>query len=193
VAEAAVKWTAADITHAVQHQLLGRKCFLMVDNCYWTGDECDILGVTDDLRLIDIEVKISRADLKKDAEKDKWWQRPAWRAKMDGAQPVPREWPRRVWKHYYAMPEQIWKPELAEALPSPRSGILLLAVRQQTPTSVPAVYVRCERRATPNRDAEKISAANVMDIARLGNLRMWDAYRTVHTLENRVRQLMKAA
>ena len=42
---------------------------VMVPNCYWTGDECDLLVVRNDLRLVDVEVKISRSDLKADAGK----------------------------------------------------------------------------------------------------------------------------
>ena len=36
--------------------------------------------------------------------------------------------------------------------------------------------VHCERRATPNRDAARLKPEHVMDIARLANLRMWEAY-----------------
>jgi len=68
-----VNWTEQSIARAIALQTLDRKCVVLVDNCSWTGHECDVLGVTRDLRIIDVEVKISRADLKADARKDKWW------------------------------------------------------------------------------------------------------------------------
>ena len=183
-------WTERSITRAIALQTLARKCVVLVDNCSWTGHECDVLAVTNDLRIIDVEVKISRADLKVDAKKEKWWDR-----KFLGYGPRQEEHdangrlfavrqpslydekkrahPPKVWKHYYALPADIWKPELLEFLPSPASGVLLLS--QQKGASMPVV-VRVERRATPSRDAERIKPEHVMDIARLANLRMWESY-----------------
>lgn len=174
-------WNADEICRALSRQTFQSKCVLLVDRCTWTGHECDVLGVTTDLRIIDIEVKISRADLKADAKKDKWWHSLTWAEKVAaGRNPQDREqwnnrepvlWPRNVWKHYYAMPDEIWKPELLDCLPSPMSGVLLLTKKEGRP-----LRVDCQRRATPCRDATRLTAAQVMDIARLANLRMWDAY-----------------
>ena len=173
-------WSEASIIRAIGRQVLQRKCILLVDNCQWTGHECDVLGVTQDMRTIDIEVKISRADLKADAKKDKWWHRRRnWlfqsSAYLDGQHGAPapdmlREWPPKVWKHYYAMPLEIWQQALFDSLPSPSSGVLLLTERGGT------VHVHCERRAKPDKDARVLTAAEAVDIARLANLRMWDAY-----------------
>lgn len=69
------EWSEFKIARAISLQTLARKCVVLVDNCSWTGHECDVLGVTTDLRIIDVEVKISRSDLKVDAKKDKWWTR----------------------------------------------------------------------------------------------------------------------
>lgn len=175
-----MKWTEHSIARAISIQTLARKCVVLVDNCNWTGHECDVLAVTTDLRIIDIEVKISRADLKADAKKDKWWHRHGWGhyelvgGRRTFIQPpsIAREHPPKVWKHYYALPAEIWKPELLECLPSRSSGVLLL---RQGVTGAP-VTVSVERRASPNKDAARLTPANVMDIARLANLRMWEAY-----------------
>lgn len=177
-------WNEGLIARAIARQTLASKCVVLVDNCNWTGYECDVLGVTTDLRIIDVEVKISRADLKADAKKDKWWHR---QFAGYGAEEPTRygscrpakwdstalEWPRKVWKHYYALPAEIWKPELLECLPSKASGVLLL---HRLGTPHPGITVTCARRATPNRDAHRLKPEQVMDIARLANLRMWDAY-----------------
>ncbi len=165
------------IAGVIARQTLASKCVVLVDNCNWTGHECDVLGVTMDLRIIDVEVKISRADLKADAGKDKWWHRGgSWRAWAGETRPAPvaREWPPKVWKHYYAMPADIWRDDLIASLPSSKSGVLLFS--QKNAPCAPVV-VRCHRRATPCRDATRLSEANAMNIARLANLRMWDAYR----------------
>ena len=172
-----MKWTEHGIARAVALQTLERKCVVLVDNCNWTGHECDILGVTTDLRIIDVEVKISRADLKADAGKDKWWHRQGWG--LQGPD-KPNIHPRKVWKHYYAMPAEIWKPELLECLPSKASGVLL--VREQRNSTTP-IAVECIRRATPAKDAHVLSPAAVMDIARLANLRMWEAYRRADVIQ----------
>lgn len=167
-------WSEGKIARAIALQTLARKCVVLVDRCNWTGHECDVLAVTTDLRIIDVEVKISRADFKADAKKDKWWHRPgSW---WHDNQPAPthRAWPPKVWKHYVAMPSELWDAALFEFMPSPASGLLL--VREQRNSTTP-VAVHCERRATPNKDAGKLTPAQAVDIARLANLRMWDAYK----------------
>lgn len=178
-----MQWSEGVIARAISRQTLARKCVVLVDNCNWTGHECDVLGVTTDLRIIDIEVKISRADLKADARKDKWWHRfgavyggvgPDGRTLWKTPDPAARPWPPKVWKHYYALPKDIWTPELLDCLPSKNSGVLLLAPGQN-PDVMPVV-VSVARRCTPNKDATKLQPQHVMDIARLANLRMWNAY-----------------
>lgn len=180
-----IVWNEGMIARAISLQTLARKCVVLVDRCNWTGHECDVLAVTTDLRIIDIEVKISRSDLKADAKKDKWWHRyydgtteevvlPGGRKyQRQVEQRTPRTHPPQVWKHYYALPREIWKPELLDCLPSEASGVLLLREQRNSNTTI-AVHV--ERRATPAKDAQRLKPEQVMDIARLANLRMWDAY-----------------
>ena len=180
-----MKWTEGTIAALIARQTLARKCVVLVDRCNWTGAECDVLGVTMDLRVIDVEVKISRADLKADAKKDKWWKRIAWRDDMGPPQLRPH--PPKVWKHYYALPAEIWKSELLDFLPSPASGVLLVRERG----SLLEVY--CERRATPNKDAARLSPASVIDIARLANLRMWDAYGSADKAHTELRNMRAQA
>jgi hypothetical protein len=165
-----VKWTEGTIARAVATQTLAKKCVVLADRCNWTGYECDLLAVTRDLRIIDVEVKISRADFKADAGKDKWWHRPGWLWNQPRPDPMHRDWPPKVWKHYVAMPADLWMESLLEFMPSPASGLLL--VRQH----MGRVGINCRRRATPNRDAYRLTPAQAVDVARLANLRMWDAY-----------------
>ena len=176
-----MKWSENTIARALARQFFERKHLVLVPNCSWTGHECDLLVVTRDLRIIDVEVKISRADLKADAKKDKWWRRADafFRAGLP-APDLPRQHPPKVWKHYYALPAEIWKPELLGCLPSQNSGVLLLA--EQKCATAPLV-VRCARIARPDRAADRISAGDAIDIARLASLRMWDAFSRLEKLE----------
>lgn len=166
-------WNERLIAGEIARQTLARKCVVLVDNCSWTGHECDVLGVTDDLRIIDVEVKISRADLKADRKKDKWLDQTAtWSYGQPRPPPVAREWPRKVWKHYYAMPEAIWRDDMIEFC-GKTSGILLITPR---PSINPRHWsVRCTRRAKPNPEAKPVTNAQLLDVARLTSLRLWDA------------------
>lgn len=188
-------WNERMIARAIALQTFKRRYLMALPNCIWTGHECDLLVVTNDLRIIDVEVKISRADLKADAKKEKWWHREfkgyaePREVHKDGrlvavyrdriTDDTPRAWPPKVWKHYYALPKEIWNAELAESLPSVCSGVILLD-REGYPRPARAdMRVDVVRRATPNKDAEKISPAAAVDIARLASLRMWESYQEV--------------
>lgn len=182
-----MKWSEQSIGRALAQQFFNRKYLVVVPNCIWTGHECDILAVTENLRIIDVEIKISRSDLKADAKKDKWVTRTfagygpeeckraedgrlLWRRKPALYDEQRLAWPRKVWKHYYALPEEIWDDSLMGSLGSPSSGVLLLTQVDDQ------LYVRCRRLAKPCKDADKLSPASAVDIARLASLRMWNAY-----------------
>lgn len=184
-----VKWSERSIATFLARFTFDRKHLVIVPNCSWPGSECDLLVVTPNLRVIDVEIKISRADLKADAKKDKWFH--AWDWKIDGPYPTqgskwncrPRQWPRSVWKHYYCLPAEIWKPELLECI-APTSGVLLIYDNPNGSNYKPRspFKIICERPAKPCRDAQKICAEDAIDIARLASLRMWDTYETCDRL-----------
>lgn len=163
---------------------------VMVPNTLWTGYETDLLVVEKKgLRLVDIEIKVSRSDFRRDADKSKWWREPdLWQWDMGPPRPrMHRTWPEKVWKHYFAMPAAIWTDDLVEALPSPASGVLLFKESER------GCLWWCERRAKPNKEADPISAANVFDIARLANLRMWDALADAERLRAREKSVADRA
>jgi hypothetical protein len=169
-----LKFTERSIASYLARVIFERRHLMLVPNCKWSGNECDLLVVTANLRIIDVEIKISRADLKADAKKDKWFHN--WNWKIDGPYNSgprrPRQWPSRVWKHYYCLPRAIWKPELYDSM-NPVSGLLLIQDRDD------GIKVTVERRAKPDTKADRITAENAIDIARLASLRMWDAYETL--------------
>jgi len=181
-----MSWSERKIAAALARQTFQRKYLVVVPNCNWTGHECDLLVVTENLRVIDVEIKISRSDLKADAKKDKWWHRQhaGWEGYIEKtpSRQIPRRravysktlrMPPRVWKHYYAMPAEIWDDSLLECLPSPSSGVILL---EECGWPKPPIVADVVRRAKPNKDASKLEPAQAVDIARLASLRMWDAY-----------------
>ncbi len=175
-----MKWSEHTIGRALAHQVFNRKYLVVVPNCTWPGHECDILAVTESLRIIDVEIKITRADLKADAKKDKWQRylsyTEAESAGHDISQwnpydhPIRVDWPRKVWKHYYALPAEIWTDELFASLGSSASGVLLLTEADDK------LQIRVQRPAKPCREADPISPAAAINIARLASLRMWEAY-----------------
>ena len=163
-----------------------RKYLVMVPNCNWTGNECDLLALDEKLRVIDIEVKISRSDLKADADKYKWWHRefagygPQTEIRGPCGEYIGmrqetiynktlREWPPKVWKHYYCMPADIWSDDLIDALPSPRSGVILLEQDRHG-----GLRHNLKRRAQPSKDAKPVPVEQAVNIARLASLRMWE-------------------
>jgi hypothetical protein len=171
-----MKWTETGIARALAQQHFKRRYLCLVPNCTWTGHECDMLAVTEDLRIIDIEIKISRADLKADAKKEKWWYKSwNWIFEHDRqvGPPAPHvrlTHPPKVWKHYYAMPAEIWRDDLFDSLGSPDSGVLLLFGESDL------LRIQVIRRAKPAKNAHVLTAAQAIDIARLASLRMWDSY-----------------
>ena len=154
-------WSEAKIAHAIGRQVFNN-AILMVPCCGWTGHECDLLVVERGLRIIDVEIKISRADLKADAAKDKWWVDRPWSRRHEIK--TKSDWPPKVWKHYYVLPTAIWDAKLLPAL-NAASGVILISGSRPTFEVI--------RKARPNTKALRISPADAINIARLASLRMW--------------------
>ena len=155
------------MAHKLVTQIFRRKAIIIVPECFWAGDEADLLVVTNNMRLIDIELKISRADLKRDRQKQKWWKTSSWISTVDGKGVRNRAaltHPNRVWKHYFAMPKAIWTDDLVNCLPSPASGIILF-----DESGSPNIY----RMSKPDTTSPKIKPESCLELARLEHLRYW--------------------
>lgn len=174
------RWSEKLIGAALSKMFEG-KFMMAIPTCGWTGHECDLLAVTRDMRIVDIEIKISRSDFRADAKKDKWYYTPNEASDITGiswqdyylrkADRIRRPWPQKVWKHYYCMPKSIWAESMADQAGSDKSGIILL---DYVGGQVVASMIRA---AKPDRKAEVLAAEHVIDLARHASLRMWDAYR----------------
>ena len=180
------KWSEKLIGAALSKMFEG-KFMMAIPTCGWTGHECDLLAVTRDMRIVDIEIKISRSDFRADFEKEKWFYTPMEAEAITGtswqdyylrkAERVRRPWPRKVWKHYYCMPKSIWTDSMAAQAGSMHSGIILL---DYAGGQVVASLIRA---AKPDRKAETLEPEHVIDIARHASLRMWDAYRKLEACQ----------
>lgn len=173
-----LKWSEREIARNLFWHTFRSKHLVIVPNCCWPGSECDLLIVRNDLRLMDVEIKISRADLKADIHKDKWLEPHNY--KKHGFGPdfkQPRatvSHPQKIWKHYYALPDEIWTGELLESIPAV-SGIILLRNGATQP------WLRIVRQAKPNSAAGPITAEDVCAIAKSQACRMWEAYGEIDT------------
>lgn len=165
-----MKWTARELAKSLHLNVFRARYLVVCPNCHFTGHECDLLAVRADLRLVDVEIKISRQDLKADKHKEKWlkpleWLR--WGETRGPREPVP--YPPKIWKHYYALPKAIWTDELLEEI-QPISGILLIKDWGDRP------YMTVKRQAKPNKEAKAIEPRDLCKIAKLTSDRMWSAY-----------------
>lgn len=183
-----MKWTERNMQVALSTAgfLSGSVC--VIPNCNWTGNEADMLILEPNLRIIDIEIKVSRADLKADAKKAKWWHRRPWSRRHKA--PEPRQWPDKVWKHYYAFPRELWTDDLFEHIPA-NSGVLLVfmdtAHRRHDRGSIGVfnhgiLTYAVKRRAKPNKDAKPIGVRDAIDLARLASLRAWALIREANRI-----------
>lgn len=174
-------WTADQITRAVIHSQFFQRKLLVVPRCTWPGHECDLLAVhAPSLRILDLEIKISRQDLLADPKKDKWWEGhfPVYDKELRQYVQKPRvrlEWPPNVWKHYYVMPDAVWRSgDLGGQLPA-KSGVIIFRRNGS------GLFAWVAKHAQPNKKAQPIQPADVMDLARLAGLRMWDALLKLET------------
>jgi hypothetical protein len=173
-----MKWSEKLIGSALSKMFEG-KFMMAIPTCGWTGHECDLLAVTKDMRIIDVEIKISRSDFRADFGKEKWYYTPMEASEITGVSwqdywlgkesRVRRPWPRKVWKHYYCMPESIWIESMGAQAGSMHSGIILLSEDSGK------IKARVHRIAKPDRKAETLSPEHVLDLARHASLRMWSA------------------
>lgn len=172
-----MKLTEFNVANFLAFHLFKRQYLIFVPNCNYTGNECDMLAVTKDLRIVDFEIKLSKADLKVDQKKDKWFDGYNWGAinkqKLALGRSLTRtelneykvrvNIPKRVWKHFIVFPEALWEDSLFDSM-SDQSGLLLFNDKR--------VYLY--RKATCNRNVDRLKPENIYDLARLTCLRLFN-------------------
>lgn len=152
------KITTIEMEVALSTYLHYRQNLIVPNVCWGMGlHECDLLIVSKAGYLTEIEIKISRADLRADAKK--------WHGHNS----------RRIKRLFFALPDYL---ESCIDLVPERAGIILVRPKGNVPGEYPH-YPRCKeiRAAQRNKDAQTISDADRYRIARLGALRIWNLKR----------------
>ncbi len=146
---------AEDIEIAVA-RMFGVRANLIVPNASWGAGihECDLLICSSAGYLTEVEIKVTKADLKKDGEK---------RHAHKSA---------KIKFLFFAIPIQVYerKTEEIEALVPQQAGILVVSKSEIYST----YNVDVRRKPTKNRMARSLSQIERYELARLGALRIWD-------------------
>lgn len=151
--------TAKDITNAIacnySSPFYYRKC-VVVPNVYWgmnINHECDILAVTKSRCAHEIEIKISRADMKRDLEKKH------------------NHYDARIRCLWYAGPKEL-EATFLEFCPKDAGIILITEANNKK-------IVTITRKATPKRNANKFTEAEIAKLCALGLMRYWSNYEKI--------------
>jgi hypothetical protein len=143
---------AEDIELAVA-RMWGIRMNVIVPNASWGADihECDLLIVSSAGYLTEVEIKVTKADLKKDSTKRHGHRND------------------KIKFLFYAMPTSVWLRGIEELVPE-RAGIV--TVEKLEWRDGYAVHV--QRKPQANRTAKPISPPERYQLARLGAMRIWD-------------------
>ena len=155
---------ASDIEVAVAYWFHPSK-HIMVPNLSWgmLPFECDLAVLSGSGYLYEVEIKVSKADIIRDAKKHKWLY-------YDSLNKI-----RKLW---FAIPES-----LSDAVDCIRPEAGILVVEPPNKTMIYG-YINEIRKPKINVNAKKLSERDQLQFARLGAIRIWD-------LKFRLRQLQK--
>jgi hypothetical protein len=156
---------ATKIAEAVVTDLFPIPRHVCVQNVSWSllSYEADLLCMTDSRYLIEVEIKISLSDLKRDAGKAKWRS---------------RCFNEKVSRFYYAMPRSLWEKVSAQEAVG-MSGVIVC-----WHDSKGRLCAKVEREAKRSQ-ARSLSNKEAFDLARVGSFRAWSPQQ-----KHRRRQLM---
>lgn len=123
--------------------------------------ECDLLIVRKSGYAIEVEIKISIADLKADFNK------------THGHRST------KIKYLYYAIPEKLKE----KALPLIPENAGLFIIKEESN------YVICVKPAIQNKSARKLSVEEIEQLGRLATMRIWNLKRTNHSLSEQNQKL----
>lgn len=145
--------------------------YLAVENVSWglLPWEADLLVMSADGYLQEVEIKISVADLRRDMGKRKHRQR---KDVFENWNRSPHTWIRRFW---YAMPEEVWdKVKAQPPIPDDAGVIIVRRSPEDRPAWQPQLVCEDVRKAKLNKAAKALTDSEKYDLARLGVLRYWN-------------------
>lgn len=142
-----------DIEIAVAN-LFGIRKNIIVPNVSWGAGlhECDLLILKGSGYAVEVEIKVSKSDLKKDLQKQHAHQS------------------QKLKELYFAIPENLLQAAL-EILP-PRTGIITCKVYEGS-YYPDKVFASIHRKATKNKDCLKWTEQEIYNVSRLGCMRIW--------------------
>ncbi|QMU29080.1 MmcB family DNA repair protein [Adhaeribacter radiodurans] len=142
---------------------------VIVPNISWGMKlhECDLLILTKANYAIEVEIKRSKADLKKDVEKAHAHQS------------------KRIKELWFAIPEQL--KNCLDLIPE-HAGIIIVKKRKLKSLKVEYRAVR-KRLPVTNKEAIKLTEAEVSNLKRLGCMRIWSLKATILNLQQELQQI----
>lgn len=149
------KLTAADIEIALAWFWFDPRRYLMVPNVSWGmfRHELDLCVLSSSGYLTEVEIKVTKADIKRDANKHL----PHYDARN------------RIKYLWFAIPDYLYSEEVAELMPVD-AGILTIT----KPGKRFKLYeVKKVRAATARPGVQKLSDKDKYQLARLGTMRVW--------------------
>ena len=156
--------TALEIEYVVASHF-GYLSHLIVPNVYaysiglHGGYEMDLVIMSSSGYLQEVEIKVRRGDLVRDA--DKWrWKYPGWV---------------NTKKMWFAMPEKMDRPNCIEHVPE-LAGILIVSTVGK---------IRVAREAVLNKEAKPLNINQQYKLARLGAIRIWGPKKNMVMREQR--------
>jgi len=156
--------TAVEIELALS-SFFDARANLIVPNVSWGLNlhECDILILSKAGYATEVEIKVSKADLKKDRDK--------------GHGHVSD----KIKRLYFAVPEKI-DTAFVEAHVPARAGIIVVNKKGKC---------RIVKQCTYNMKAKPFSDSDRMQLARLGAMRIWGLKRNIVVLKDRTKEQQK--
>lgn len=164
IVEEPVKLTARWVTWLIiNRSKFQPRRMLMIPNLSWSflHWEADLVAITDAGFMTEIEIKVTKTDLLKDQEKDKFKHRRSglWKSSWD-----------YIKEFYYCVPESLIKEVPVSYLEY--AGIL--AVQDNGKGRVRIVYP-----APRNNKALKVSPEDRLNLMRILGLRFWSNYKII--------------
>jgi hypothetical protein len=140
---------------------IGCRQYLIVPNISWGMGlhECDLLVCTKANYLWEVEIKVSKADLKKDREK------------LHGHHN------KKIKRLYFAIPEKLYNEECLSYIPE-RAGIFIVKELNDG-----RHFVILKRAPKPNKNAQPITEKEKSKMAELGAMRIWSLKRKLLRLK----------
>lgn len=164
-----MKIGATKVAETVVGQVFPIPRHLCVANVAWSllPYEADLLVMTQSGYMVEVEIKVSLADLKRDASKHKW---------------STQAFTTMVSRFYYAMPAALWEKPAAQEAVRPGAGVIVVE-KVEHDRHGRVLEARVEREAV-RTGARALTARERFDLARVGSYRAWSPQQ-----RHRLRQL----